>query len=117
MFLRLFSGFGRSLNWEVDNLVKFVHICNYFMIYERYVIDILPSTLPQNYRRSFPGNQFCEVLFALKTSGYLFLARNLMAFASHEYEEIFIFEDLLLAPSSANFQQFISNRLTELDQN
>ena len=53
----------------------------------------------------------------LKTAGYLFPARNLMAFASHEYEEIFIFEDLLLAPSSANFQQFISNRLTELDQN
>ena len=53
----------------------------------------------------------------LKTAGYLFPARNLMAFASHEYEEIFIFEDLLLAPSSANFQRFISNRLTELEQN
>ena len=57
------------------------------------------------------------MLLALKTSGHLFLARNLMAFASHEYEEIFIFEDLLLAPSSAYFQQFISNRLTELEQN
>ena len=52
----------------------------------------------------------------LKTAGYLFPARNLMAFAS-QYEEIFIFEDLLLAPSSANFPQFISNRLTELEQN
>ena len=62
-------------------------------------------------------NQFCEVLFALKTSGYLFLARNVMAFASHKYKEIFIFEDLLLAHSSANFQQFVSNRLTELEQN
>ena len=40
-----------------------------------------------------------------------------MAFASHEYEEIFIFEDLLLAHSSANFQQFVRNRLTELEQN
>ena len=28
LFLGLFSGFGRSLNWEVDNLVEFVHICN-----------------------------------------------------------------------------------------
>jgi len=26
LFLGLFSGFGRSLNWEVDNVVKFVHI-------------------------------------------------------------------------------------------
>ena len=40
-----------------------------------------------------------------------------MAFTSHEYEEIFIFEDLLLAHSSANFQQFVRNRLTELEQN
>ena len=29
LFLGLFqSDFGRSLNWEVDNLVEFVHICN-----------------------------------------------------------------------------------------
>ena len=57
------------------------------------------------------------MLFALKTSDYLFLARNIMAFASHEYEETFIFEDLLLAHSLANFQQFVSNCLTELEQN
>ena len=117
LFLGLFSGFGRSLNWEVDNLVEFVHICHYFMIYERYVSDIFRATFPRDYCRSFPENQFCKLLFALKTSGYLFLARNLMAFASHEYEEIFIFEDLLLAHSSANFQQFVSNRLTELEKN
>ena len=86
LFLGLFSGFGRSLNWEVDNLVEFVHICHYFMIYERCVSDIFRATFPRDYCRSFPENQFCEVLFALKTSGYLFLARNLMAFASHEYE-------------------------------
>ena len=117
LFLGLFSGFGRSLNWEVDNIVEFVHIFHHFMIYERYVSDIFGATFPQNYHHSFPENQFCEVLFALKTSGYLFLARNLMAFASHEYEEILIFEDLLFAHSSANFQQFVPNRLTELEQN
>ena len=87
------------------------------MIYERYVSDIFRATFPQNYCHSFPENEFCEVLFALKTSGYLFLARNPMAFASHEYEEIFIFENLLFAHSSANFQQFVPSRLTELEQN
>ena len=40
-----------------------------------------------------------------------------MAFTSHEYEEILFYEDLLLAPSPANFQQFVINRLTELEQN
>ena len=61
--LGLFSGFGRSLNWEVHNLVEFVHIYHYFMIDERYVSDILRATFPQNYCRLFLENQFCEVLF------------------------------------------------------
>ena len=90
LFLGLFSGFGRSLNWEVDNLVEFVHICHYFMIYERHVSDIFHTTFPRDYCRSFPDNQFCKVLYAWKISGYLFLARNVTAFVSHQYEEIFI---------------------------
>ena len=63
LFLGLFSGFGRSLNWEVHNLVEFVHIYHYFMIYECYVRDIFRAPFPQNYCRSFLENQFCEVLF------------------------------------------------------
>ena len=87
------------------------------MTYKRFVIDMFCVPFPQNYCRMFPENQFCEVSFALKTSGYLYLTRNLMAFTSHEYEEILFYEDLLLAPSPANFQQFVINRLTELEQN
>ena len=68
-----------------------MHVCNYFMIYERIVSDMFRASFPRNYCQSFSENQFCEVLFALKTSGYLYLARNLMAFASHEYEEFFYF--------------------------
>ena len=34
-FLGLFSGFGRCLIWEIDNIVKFVQICDYFMVNER----------------------------------------------------------------------------------
>ena len=117
LFLGLFSSFDRSLNWEVDDPPKFVHICNYFMTYKRFVIDMFCVPFPQNYCRMFPENQFCEVSFALKTSGYLYLTRNFMAFTSHEYEEILFYEDLLLAPSPANFQQFVINRLTELEQN
>ena len=46
LFLGLFSGFGRSLNWEVDNLVEFVHICHYFIIYKCYISDIFRATFP-----------------------------------------------------------------------
>ena len=63
LFLGLFSGFGRPLNWEVHNLVEFVHIYHYFMIYKCYVSDIFRAPFPQNYCRSFLENQFCEVLF------------------------------------------------------
>ena len=49
LFLGLFSSFGRSLNWEVDDPVKFVHICNYFMSYKHFVIDMFCVTFPQNY--------------------------------------------------------------------
>ena len=76
LFSGLFFGFGRSLNWEVDDPVEFVHICNYLMIYEHFVIDMFPTTYLQNYCRAFPENQFREVLFALKTSSYLFLTRK-----------------------------------------
>ena len=61
LFLGLFSSFGRSLNWEVDDPPKFVHICNYFMTYKRFVIDMFCVPFPQNYCHMFPENQFCEV--------------------------------------------------------
>ena len=61
------------------------------MTYKHFVIDMFCVTLRQNYCHTFPENQFYEVLFALKTSGYLYLTHNLMAFVSHEHEEIFIF--------------------------
>ena len=105
---RLFSGFGRSLNWEVDDPVEFVHICNYLMIYEHFVIDMFPTTFPQNYCRAFPENQFREVLFALKTSSYLFLTRKKTLWVSchTNMKKFLFFADLLLVPSPANFQQF-----------
>ena len=49
LFLGLFSSFGRSLNWEVDDPLKFVHICNYFMTYKHFVINMFCVTFPQNY--------------------------------------------------------------------
>lgn len=97
----------------MDSVVEFVHICSYFMVNERFISDIFRTTFPQNYCRSFAENQFCEVLFALKTSGYLFLARHLISFASHEYEDIFILGDL----SAINFKQLVNNRSNEFQPN
>lgn len=113
----LFSGFGRNLVWKDDNVVEFVQICHYFMVSERFVNDIFRVTFPPDYCHSFRENQFCEVLFALKFSGYLNLARNLMSFASRRYEDIFVFQDLVAATSVASFQRAVERHFNELDEN
>ena len=53
LLLGLFSGFGRSLIWVVDNVVEFVHLCTYFMVNERFISDIFRATFPHNCCRSF----------------------------------------------------------------
>ena len=111
LFLGLFSGFGRCLIWEIDNIVEFVQICDYVMGNERFLIDLFPP----NYSLSFRENQFCEVLFALKVSGFLFVARSLMLFAPNlEDDEIFIFSDLMSARSPFDLRSLIKHRFHEL---
>ena len=61
------------------------------------------------------GSQFLEVLFALKLSGYLCLARDLMFCASNEYEEIFVFDNLMLAPNVACLRCSVDDRLRNLE--
>ena len=115
LFLVLFSGFGRSLLWEVDNVVEFVQICSYFMVNERFLNDLFRATFPRDYCHLFRENHFCAVLFTLRSSGYLCLARNLMHFASREFEGIFVFEDLMAALSAFNFQRVVEQRYSELE--
>lgn len=119
LFLGLFSGFGRNLLWQVDDVVEFVQICHFFMVSERFLHDIFRAcyfNFPPDYCYSFRENQFCEVLFALKSSGYVSLARHLMSFASIQYEDIFVFEDLVTATSVAAFRCSVDRRFGELDQ-
>ena len=118
LFLGLFSGFGRCLIWEIDNIVEFIQICDYFMVNERCLIDLFCALFPLTYCHSFRENQLCEVLFALKVSGFLFLAHSLMSFASNlEDEEIFVFDDLLTARSPFDFRSLIELRLFQLREN
>ncbi|DAC81724.1 TPA_asm: hypothetical protein [Stylophora coral adintovirus] len=104
-FLGLFSGFSRSLDWKLDNVPEFIQVCHYFMVHERILSDVFRVTFPHDYCNSFAENQLCEVLFALKASRYLFLARNLTIRASQEFENVFIFEDLMSASSVDDFKR------------
>jgi len=113
LFLGLFSGFGRCLLWEVDNIVEFIQICSHFMVNERFLNDLFSATFPRGYCQSFRENRFCEVLFTLRLSGYLCLARDLVYFASQDFEEVFVFEDLLTAVSAFDFQRLVERRYSE----
>ena len=114
LFLGLFSDFGHNLIWEVDNLVEFINICTYFMVTERFIDHLFRFCFPPNYCDLFMENQFCVVLFTSKLSGYLCLARSLCDFMSHNFENIFVFEDLVSAPSAAIFQHLVERCLHDL---
>lgn len=62
LFLGLFSGIGQPLIRKEDNVVKFVHICSYFMVNKYFVSDMFRATFPS---RLFAENQFCEVIFEI----------------------------------------------------
>ena len=117
LFLGLFSGFGRGWIWEIDNIVEFVQMCDYFMANEHFLIDLFRVSFPPNYNLSFRENHFCEVLFALKVSGFLFLARSLMSFASNLEDEIYIFNDLMSARSAFKLRSLMEHCLNELQEN
>ena len=58
----------------VENVVEVIQICSYFMVSEHFLSKISRCTFPTGYGLSFRENQFLEVLFALRFSGYLCLA-------------------------------------------
>ena len=88
------------------------------MVNERFLIDLFRASFPPSYSLSFRENQFCEVLFALKVSGFVFVARSLMLFASSlEDDEIFIFSDLMFVRSPFDLRSLIEHRFHDLREN
>lgn len=83
------------------------------MVKERFLNDLFSATFPRGYCQSFRENHFCAALFTLRLSGYLCLARDLVYFASQDFEEVFVFEDLLTAVSAFDFQRLVERRYSE----
>ena len=116
LFLCFFSPSGRNLIWGIDNLVEFIHICSFFMVVEPFLSFHFRASIPRNFG-SVNRGRFCEILFALKISGYLCLAHDLISFSSHDFEEVFVFEDLVAASSLGIFQCSVECRFSEIDGN
>ena len=108
IFRYFFSGIGHHLICEINKVVKFIQICDYSTVNEHFLNDLFQTSLPLNHGHSFSRNQFCRALFALKVSGYLFLKRSLMLFASNlDDRVIFKFKDLMSARSPFDFESLI----------
>ena len=68
LFLGLFSGFGRCLIWEIENIVEFVQMCDYFMVNELFLTNLFSeSFLPNNIA------SLCEKTSFVRYSGYCLL--------------------------------------------
>ena len=78
------------------------------------MINMFRFSFPPNYSDSFMENPFCEVLFSLKLSAYLRLAQSLCDSASRNFENIFVFEDLVSATSAAAFQRLVERHFYDL---
>ena len=114
LFLSFFSGRGRAIDWDTDDLVEFVNISHYFMVHEQFLTHVFRAPLSDNFYPLYEENQLCAVMFTLKMRNYLSVARSLLVHASREYDGIFVFGDLLLADSIDHFRQLVNNRSTGL---
>ena len=106
---------GRPLSLKIENLLEFVTICGYFMVAKPFVYSQFCVLFPVENFESFRENVFCNVLFGLKISGYLCLARDLMAFASDCFEHVFCFDDLAAAHSAIQFFYMVNQRFLEIE--
>ena len=59
--LGLYSGFGRDLIWDVDNMVEFIDISSYCMVKERFVDDFFLFSFPPNDKLWFIIGYFLSV--------------------------------------------------------
>ena len=115
VFLGMFSPPGRNLIPEVDNLVEFINICCYFKVSEPFVTAQFRVAITREYPEAFRDNQFCEILFALKTSRYTTLALDLITYANNEFADVFRLNDLLAARLVADFRELVESRFEELE--
>ena len=85
------------------------------MVTEPFVYSQLCVLFPNEYFESFRENVFCNVLFALKVSSYLCLARDLIAFPCNSLEDIFSFNDLVAAQSETQFFHMVNQCSLEIE--
>ena len=75
----------------------------------RYLNNLLGTRLARQEVPRLCWEENFFIAFALKVAGYLRLARDLVRFASREFEEIFDFHDLFSLRTPSQFQSLVEN--------
>lgn len=78
------------------------------MVNERFLIDVL--RFPVDIVYDLRENSLCEILFTIKATRYMGLARDIISI-----DEVTTMGDLLRARTSTHYQTVLDRRFLELD--
>ena len=111
LFTDMFHPPGRLLDWTIDNVCEFIRL-SHFKVYEHFLSQCLSISIPQESPSVFVTNNTCDILFNLKTCGYLLTAKQIISIAdqSEVAYDTFFLSDLLAAQTSNEFRRMISRR-------
>ena len=81
LFMGMFHPAGRLLDWTIDNICEFTRLCHYSKVHEHFLSQCLSLSIPQKSPSVFITNDTCDILFNLKTCGYLQTAKQIISIA------------------------------------
>ena len=112
LFAGMFQPPGRLLDWTIDNICEFVRLCHFFKVHEHFLSRCLSVSVPQESPSFFATNNLCDILFSLKTCGYLQAAKQIIDIAdqSNMVHDTFHLSDLLAAQTLNKFRRMVSQR-------
>ena len=112
LFVGMFQPPGRLLDWAIADVCEFVRLCHFFKVHENFLWHCLGGALPREFPSIFPTSNTGDVLFCLKSCGYLRSAKRIISMAgqSDVNRDAFHLSDLLGAQTSEEYWGMISER-------
>ena len=112
LFVDMFHPTGRLLDWTKDNIREFIRLCHFLKAHEHFLSHCISASVPQESSSVFVTNNTCDILFSLKTCGYLQTAKQMVSIAdqSSVAYDTFQLSDLLAAQTSDGFWRMVSQR-------
>ena len=112
LFVGMFQPPGRLLDWAIDDVCEFARLCHFFKVHENFLWHCLGISLPRECPSFFSTSNTCDVLFCLKSCGYLRTAKRVISMAdqSDVNRDTFRLSDLLAAETSDEFWRMVLER-------